>query len=96
MPSRLVLMGAKEGAWCAIDTVRRPMLRINGLLSGVIDFEVITESREILLGGISADGDYDLRDWFPPTNDVFFWIRVRATEPTPSLVCLVVPKKKAA
>lgn len=89
-------MGAKEGAWCAIDTVRRPILRVNGFEDGVIDFHVITEKREQLMGSICADGDFDLTDWFSAIPDKLYWIRLSASQPTSDLVCLVVPKPKAA
>lgn len=85
-------MGAKEGAWCAIDTVRRPILRVNGLENGKVHFEVLREDRHMYRCSMEADGDFEL--WHLAPN--LFWIRVSATDPTSDLVCLVIPKPKAA
>lgn len=90
---KLVLMGAKEGGWCAIDTVRQPVLRVSGLQSGAVDFKVLDSGRNELFGGVTADGDYDLTAWFGgPRSEQLCWIKLSSTDPTPDLVCTVVNK----
>jgi hypothetical protein len=91
-------MGAKEGAWCAIDTVRQPVLRVNGMTEGLIEASILTKAHSVpFLMLVDKDGDYPLSEHSAAMMaDGPMWIRVSATHPTSDLVCLVVPKPRAA
>lgn len=96
MSNRIALIGAKEGPWTGIKWVKDPVLRISGLKDGVIDVKLKDEAGETMLLGMSQNGDYNLVDGsFHPVTSNLTWIKLTATHPTKSLICVVIPAKAA-
>lgn len=85
-PMRLILLGAADGPWCSVGNIKDPVLRIRGLVSGTITLVAKNDETESWMS-FSENGDYDL----PGKQD---WLRAICT--CKSIVCIVLPRRKAA
>lgn len=95
--NRIALIGAKEGPWTAIKWVKDPVLRVSGFTAGTLEIEIMCKGCSVpLVCGISPAKDTILASLSQAFADAGMeWVRVRASHPTKSLICVVLPAKAA-
>lgn len=93
---RIALIGAAEGPWTAIKWVKEPVLRVSGLLEGSITVSLMSAKSSVpLLHFIDTNGETKLTELAATFATDLEWVRLTASHPTKSLICVVLPAKAA-